>query len=286
MAAKRSEGQFLGFAMGVDDRGQTSCVDYFPALAFDNRWPRVSPASHGQRWRQFRCQPVHGRSRSGSAECAPSQPGSGMDSDYVARHRADDWASSAQPGDSKQSWINLAWQNDPRAGTARAWVNLDPSDADMKAWQEMEDAAVALAKAVAENSADIRNVKKTRSARPTMKLGPCGWVCPASLSRIHSASFITLPTLPSLDQRCSPSSARQIRHLLRRHSLGERRRRLSVAERPLPTSRSSHFLPDHARDGRWPAAVTFSPSSDRSWKRDRTAWACCGTHVRSFATLC
>ena len=70
---------------------------------------------------------------------------------------------SAQPGDSKQSWINLALQNDPRTGTARAWVNLDPSDADMKAWQEMEDAAVALAKAVAGNSADIRNVKINRN---------------------------------------------------------------------------------------------------------------------------
>src|SRR5262249_35400220 len=65
---------------------------------------------------------------------------------------------SAQPGDTKKSWINLAWQNDPRTGTARAWVNLDPSDADMAAWKEMEDAAVALAKAVAGNPADIQNI--------------------------------------------------------------------------------------------------------------------------------
>src|SRR6266705_3047024 len=56
---------------------------------------------------------------------------------------------SAQPGDTKQSWINLALQNDPRINRPRAWVNLDPSDADMTAWKEMEDAAVALLKAVA-----------------------------------------------------------------------------------------------------------------------------------------
>ena len=40
----------------------------------------------------------------------------------------------------------------------RAWVNLDPSDADNTAWQEMEDAAVALLKAVAGNPADLQNV--------------------------------------------------------------------------------------------------------------------------------
>src|SRR5215831_456389 len=71
---------------------------------------------------------------------------------------------SAQPGDTKKSWINLAWQNDPRTGTARAWVNLDPSDADMAAWKEMEDAAVALAKAVAGNPADIHNINVSRNA--------------------------------------------------------------------------------------------------------------------------
>ena len=62
----------------------------------------------------------------------------------------------AQPGDTKKSWVNLALQSDPRTGTPRAWVNLEPSDADMTAWKEMEDAAVALAKAVAaeRNSAE------------------------------------------------------------------------------------------------------------------------------------
>jgi choline dehydrogenase-like flavoprotein len=71
---------------------------------------------------------------------------------------------SAQPGETKKSWINLAWENDPRTGTARAWVNLDPSDADMAAWREMEDAAMALAKAVAGNPADIQNINVNRNA--------------------------------------------------------------------------------------------------------------------------
>jgi Domain of Unknown Function (DUF1080)/GMC oxidoreductase len=70
---------------------------------------------------------------------------------------------SAQPGDTKKGWMNLAWQNDPRTGTPRAWVNLEPTDADMTAWKEMEDAAVALAKAVAGSPADIQNIKVNRN---------------------------------------------------------------------------------------------------------------------------
>lgn len=70
---------------------------------------------------------------------------------------------SAQPGDAKTSWVNLAWENDPRTGRPRAWVNLEPSDADNTAWKEMEDAAVALAKAVAGNPADIQNVNIKRN---------------------------------------------------------------------------------------------------------------------------
>jgi len=71
---------------------------------------------------------------------------------------------AAQPGDTKQSWLNLAWQNDPRTGRPRAWVNLEPSDADITAWKEMEDAAVALVKAVAGNPADIQNINVNRNA--------------------------------------------------------------------------------------------------------------------------
>lgn len=70
---------------------------------------------------------------------------------------------SAQPGDTKKSWVNLAWQTDPRIGRPRAWVNLEPSDADMTAWQEMENAAVALAKAMAGSPADIQNININRN---------------------------------------------------------------------------------------------------------------------------
>jgi choline dehydrogenase-like flavoprotein len=70
---------------------------------------------------------------------------------------------SAQPGESKKSWINLAQQNDPRTGRPRAWVNLEPSDADMTAWTEMENAAVALVKAVAGSPADIQNIGINRN---------------------------------------------------------------------------------------------------------------------------
>jgi len=63
---------------------------------------------------------------------------------------------AAQPGSTKQSWVNLALQNDPRTGRARAWVNLEPSDADNTAWKEMEDAAVSLLKAVAGSAANIQ----------------------------------------------------------------------------------------------------------------------------------
>jgi hypothetical protein len=70
---------------------------------------------------------------------------------------------NAQPENSKKSWINLAWQSDPRTGTPRAWVNLEPTDADMVAWKEMEDAAVALAKAVAGSPADIQNTNVNRN---------------------------------------------------------------------------------------------------------------------------
>jgi hypothetical protein len=42
-------------------------------------------------------------------------------------------------------------------------VNLEPSDADMAAWQEMENAAVAFAKAVEGNPADIQTIGINRS---------------------------------------------------------------------------------------------------------------------------
>src|SRR5262249_30048064 len=49
---------------------------------------------------------------------------------------------AAQPGDTKQSWINLALQNDPRTGRPRAWVNLEPSDPPNAAWEALEGRAL------------------------------------------------------------------------------------------------------------------------------------------------
>ena len=61
---------------------------------------------------------------------------------------------TAKPGDVKKSWIDLTRddpnQNDTSAlGVRRAWVNLDPSDADLTAWKDMEQKAVDLALQVA-----------------------------------------------------------------------------------------------------------------------------------------
>ena len=70
---------------------------------------------------------------------------------------------AAHPGDAKKCWIDLAWEGDSRTGTSRAWVNLEPSDADMAAWQEMETAAKALVTAVAGNPTDIQNVNVNRN---------------------------------------------------------------------------------------------------------------------------
>jgi hypothetical protein len=61
---------------------------------------------------------------------------------------------SAKPGDVKKSWIDLT-QDDPKqndaaaAGRRRAWVSLDPSDADRAAWNDMEQRAIDLAIAIA-----------------------------------------------------------------------------------------------------------------------------------------
>lgn len=61
---------------------------------------------------------------------------------------------TAKPGDVKKSWIDLTRddpnQNDTSAlGVRRAWVNLDPSDADLTAWKDMEQKAIDLALQVA-----------------------------------------------------------------------------------------------------------------------------------------
>lgn len=68
---------------------------------------------------------------------------------------------TAAPGDQKKSWIDLTRddpnQNDPfAAGKRRAWVNLDPSDADIAAWKDMEQKALDLALGVAGNANNIQ----------------------------------------------------------------------------------------------------------------------------------
>lgn len=121
---------------------------------------------------------------------------------------------SAQPGDTKKSWVDLAWQSDPRTGTQRAWVNLDPSDADMKAWQEMEDAAVALAKSVAGNPADIRNIKVNRNKigtthheAGTLWMGSAGQSVTDSFGRFHhlANAYVAGPALFPVIGSANPS---------------------------------------------------------------------------------
>ena len=52
----------------------------------------------------------------------------------------------------------------------------------MTAWKEMENAAVAFARAVAGSAANIQNIaiNRTGSGPPTTRPARCGWVLPAS----------------------------------------------------------------------------------------------------------
>src|SRR5215472_1386535 len=121
---------------------------------------------------------------------------------------------SAQPGDTKKSWINLAWQNDPRTGTARAWVNLEPTDADTAAWKEMEDAAVALAKAIAGNPADIQNIKVARNQigtthheAGTLRMGAPGQSVTDPFGKFHHVAnaYVAVPALFPVIGSANPS---------------------------------------------------------------------------------
>ncbi|MGA7613501.1 MAG: family 16 glycoside hydrolase, partial [Xanthobacteraceae bacterium] len=121
---------------------------------------------------------------------------------------------SAQPGDAKKSWVNLAWQNDPRTGSPRAWVNLEPSDADMTAWKEMEDAAVALAKAVAGSPADIQNITVNRNAigtthheAGTLWMGPPGQSVTDPFGKFHhfANAYVAGPALFPVIGSANPS---------------------------------------------------------------------------------
>jgi choline dehydrogenase-like flavoprotein len=121
---------------------------------------------------------------------------------------------SAQPGDTKKSWINLAWQNDPRTNRPRAWVNLEPSDADMTAWKEMEDAAVAFAKAVAGSPADIQNLATNRNGigtthheAGTLWMGSAGQSVTDSAGKFHhlANAYVAGPALFPVIGSANPS---------------------------------------------------------------------------------
>jgi choline dehydrogenase-like flavoprotein len=120
----------------------------------------------------------------------------------------------AQPGDTKKSWVDLAWQTDPRTGRPRAWVNLEPSDAEMTAWQEMENATVALAKAVAGNPADIENIKINRNGigtthheAGTLWMGSPGQSVTDSFGKFHhlANAYVAGPALFPVIGSANPS---------------------------------------------------------------------------------
>jgi choline dehydrogenase-like flavoprotein len=121
---------------------------------------------------------------------------------------------SAQPGDTKKSWVDLARQIDPRTNRPRAWVHLEPSDADMAAWQEMENAAVAFAKAVAGSPADIQNIAINRNGigtthheAGTLWMGSPGQSVTDSVGRLHhiANAYVAGPALFPVMGSANPS---------------------------------------------------------------------------------
>ena len=121
---------------------------------------------------------------------------------------------AAQPGDAKKSWINLALQSDPRTGRPRAWVNLDPSDADNVAWTEMETAAVSLANALAGNPANIQNVVikrnnigTTHHEAGTLWMGAPGQSVTDSFGKFHhlANAYVAGPALFPVIGSANPS---------------------------------------------------------------------------------
>jgi choline dehydrogenase-like flavoprotein len=121
---------------------------------------------------------------------------------------------SAQPGETKKSWVNPALQTDPRTGTPRAWVNLEPSDADMTAWKEMEDAAVALAQAVAGSAANIQNIAINRNGigtthheAGTLWMGSLGQSVTDSFGKFHHVAnaYVAGPALFPVIGSANPS---------------------------------------------------------------------------------
>src|SRR5262249_2647174 len=116
----------------------------------------------------------------------------------------------------KKSWINLSWQNDPRTGRPRAWVSLDPSDADLAAWKEMEDAAVALMRAVAGSPGNIQNnavnvnrngIGTTHHESGTLWMGPPGQSVTDSFGKFHHVAnvYVAGPALFPVMGSANPS---------------------------------------------------------------------------------
>jgi choline dehydrogenase-like flavoprotein len=156
----------------------------------------------------------------------------------------------AQPGDAKKSWMNLAWQSDPRTGSPRAWVNLEPSDADMTAWKEMEDAAVALAKAVAGSAADIQNVAVNRNAigtthheAGTLWMGSPGQSVTDSFGKFHHVAnaYVAGPGLFPVIGSANPS--------LTATTLARRTSDAIVASHTVPASATFKPLFTGSREG-------------------------------------
>jgi len=157
---------------------------------------------------------------------------------------------SAQPGDTKKSWVNLAWQIDPRTGRPRAWVNLEPSDADMTAWQEMENAAVAFAKAVAGSPADIQNIATNRNGigtthheAGTLWMGSAGQSVTDSVGKFHhiANAYVAGPALFPVIGSANPS--------LTAMTLARRTADAIVTSRILPPSPAFKPLFTGSREG-------------------------------------
>ena len=192
---------------------------------------------------------------------------------------------SAQPGDTKTSWVNLAWENDPRTNRPRAWVNLEPSDADMAAWKEMEDAAVALAKAVAGSPADIQNIATSRNGigtthheAGTLWMGAPGQSVTDASGKFHHLgnAYVAGPALFPVIGSANPSlTATTLARLTADAIITSRTPGPSPAFKPLFT--------DPARAGKCRGGDL--PSSARSWRRGRTVWAYSGIRGRCFGIL-
>jgi len=157
---------------------------------------------------------------------------------------------SAQPGDTKKSWMNLALQNDPRTSRPRAWVNLDPSDADLAAWQEMEVAAVTLLNAVAGSAANVQNVQINRNKigtthheAGTLWMGDPGMSITDSFGKFHNLAnvYVAGPALFPVIGSANPS--------LTATTLARRTADAVVASQTLPPNPSFKSLFTGSRRG-------------------------------------